>query len=121
MIILLLIFGEVCVVLAALSDQYTTKSAIEHWKTIDLRHLTEREKEIDRLAKDQRASLAENARYNKATSESLARIEQAGAKAVVAAERVAEELAESQGRADEIHGVPGESADAASRSRKEEE
>lgn len=55
--------------------------------------------------------------FQTATEDALTRIEDAGDKAVVAAQKVATELASSQGRADDIKdGVPGEASDAASKS-----
>lgn len=58
--------------------------------------------------------------FQTATEDALTRIESAGDKAVVAAQKVATELHESQGRADDIKdGAPGEAADEASRSGKE--
>lgn len=51
------------------------------------------------------------------TSDTLERLEQASAENATAAGVVAEELRESQGRADAVTGQPGEAGDAASRSR----
>jgi hypothetical protein len=59
--------------------------------------------------------------FDRRTSDSLARIEAAGDKAALAAEKVASELEGSQGRADATSGVPGEAADAASKSRPNDE
>ena len=73
---------------------------------------------------DRRSALRRRKRgdhtFEELTTETLERIERAGEMAAGAARQVASELQNSQGRADAIDGVPGESADAASRSGKED-
>lgn len=72
-----------------------------------------------KLMGDYQAKLLEVEVLRRGDRQSLARIEEAGRDAAIAARLVASELASSQGRADATDGVPGEASDAASRSGEE--
>lgn len=107
--VLMFFLVQVVVIYNTHNDRETAEAAVEYWKQTDLRHVAERDKQIE----------VESA-FHTAVKDALERIEDAGREAATATRKVAQELAQSQGRADAIEGAPGEAADAASKSEKED-
>lgn len=97
----------------ALGAKQTLETALH---TMQPRYIDLIQQNQSLIAENETLKIKAGRRISDNQTETLYRIEQAGIVAAAESAHVADELSRSQGRADAIEGVPGEAADAASKS-----